>query len=53
MLQMNREQVETTVHENKCDDLSAMFNMIMDSKREEKGKMLKYLFWDMFVYRKK
>ena len=40
MLQMNREQVETTVHENKCDDLSAMFNMIMDSKREEKGKML-------------
>jgi hypothetical protein len=27
--------------------------MIMDSKREEKGKMLKYLFWDMFVYRKK
>ena len=53
MLQINREQVETTVHENKCDDLSAMFNMIMDSKREEKGKMIKYLFWDMFVYRKK
>ncbi|XP_021356238.1 uncharacterized protein LOC110452193 [Mizuhopecten yessoensis] len=37
MLSMKKDQVEKTVHECKCDDLSAMFNMIMDTKRCEKG----------------
>ncbi|XP_069126803.1 serine/threonine-protein kinase par-1-like isoform X2 [Argopecten irradians] len=37
MLSMKKDQVEKTVHECKCDDLSAMFNMIMDNKRSEKG----------------
>lgn len=38
MMNMNKEQVEKTVHESKCDELSAMFNMMMDNKRKEKGK---------------
>lgn len=37
LMQMKKEEVEETVHESKCDQLSAMFNMMMDSKREEKG----------------
>ncbi|XP_063396452.1 uncharacterized protein LOC134681014 isoform X2 [Mytilus trossulus] len=37
LLQMKKEEVETTVHESKCDQISAMFNMMMDCKREEKG----------------
>ncbi|XP_048760565.2 hormonally up-regulated neu tumor-associated kinase homolog isoform X1 [Ostrea edulis] len=37
MMNMNKEQVEKTVHESKCDELSAMFNMMMDNKRKEKG----------------
>ncbi|XP_061168064.1 uncharacterized protein LOC133177003 isoform X3 [Saccostrea echinata] len=37
MMEMNKEQVEKTVHESKCDELSAMFNMMMDNKRKEKG----------------
>jgi hypothetical protein len=38
MMNMNKEQVEKTVHESKCDELSAMFNMMMDNKRKEKGE---------------
>uniref|UniRef100_K1QGS6 Protein kinase kin1 n=1 Tax=Magallana gigas TaxID=29159 RepID=K1QGS6_MAGGI len=37
MMNMNKEQVEKTVHESKCDELSAMFNMMMDNKRKDKG----------------
>lgn len=37
MMNMNKEQVEKKVHESKCDELSAMFNMMMDNKRKEKG----------------
>lgn len=36
---MKKEEVETTVHESKCDQISAMFNMMMDCKREEKGTL--------------
>lgn len=38
MMNMNKEQVEKTVHESKCDELSAMFNMMMDNKRKDKGR---------------
>ena len=38
LLQIPSEQVDKTVHESKCDDLSAMFNMMLDVKRSEKGK---------------
>lgn len=37
LLSMNQAQVEKTVKECKSDDLSAMFNMMLDSKRQEKG----------------
>ncbi|XP_053394610.1 uncharacterized protein LOC123525741 isoform X2 [Mercenaria mercenaria] len=37
LLETPREQVEDTVHENKCDDYSAMFNMLLDIKRMDKG----------------
>ena len=39
LLQIPKEQIEKTVHETKCDDLSAMFNMMLDTKRYEKGSM--------------
>ncbi|KAL4236933.1 Serine/threonine-protein kinase [Mactra antiquata] len=37
LLETPRAQVEETVHENKCDDFSAMFNMLLDEKRKEKA----------------
>lgn len=37
MLAVNKEVVEKGVQECKCDEMSAMFNMILDSKRVEKG----------------
>ncbi|WAR23171.1 KIN1-like protein [Mya arenaria] len=37
LLETPREQLEETVHESKCDDFSAMFNMLLDTKRVEKG----------------
>lgn len=44
LLQMKKEEVETTVHESKCDQISAMFNMMMDCKREEKGTLFENLY---------
>jgi len=38
LLETPKEQVEQQVHESKCDDYSAMFNMLLDTKRVEKGK---------------
>ena len=37
LLQTPKDKIETTVHESKCDDLSAMFNMMLDSRRFDKG----------------
>ncbi|KAK3611957.1 hypothetical protein CHS0354_011615 [Potamilus streckersoni] len=37
MLSVKKELLESSVQENKCDDLSAMFNMLLDFKRQEKG----------------
>ncbi|XP_014769536.1 uncharacterized protein LOC106868675 [Octopus bimaculoides] len=34
---MERSELEETVHESKCDEISAMFNMVMDKKRHAKG----------------
>ncbi|KAK6178637.1 hypothetical protein SNE40_011167 [Patella caerulea] len=36
-LSMKKEQIETTVHENKSDEISAMFNMLLHKKRIESG----------------
>jgi hypothetical protein len=38
LLETPREHLEDTVQENKCDDYSAMFNMLLDTKRMDKGK---------------
>ncbi|XP_060555823.1 uncharacterized protein LOC132716543 isoform X3 [Ruditapes philippinarum] len=37
LLETPREHLEDTVQENKCDDYSAMFNMLLDTKRMDKG----------------
>lgn len=37
LLSMERSELEQTVHDNRCDEISAMFNMIMDKKRVAKG----------------
>lgn len=39
IMKLSRDKVAETVHESKCDELSAMFNMMMDSKRNEKGNL--------------
>ena len=39
LLETPKEKIENVVHESKCDDLSAMFNMLLDCKRQDKGKM--------------
>ena len=41
LLQTPKDKIETTVHESKCDDLSAMFNMMLHSKRFDRGKNAK------------
>lgn len=40
LLETPRQQIEQQVHESRCDDLSAMFNMLLDIKRNEKGKAI-------------
>ena len=36
-LELKKEQVEQKVGENKSDEMSAMFNMMLDTKRREQG----------------
>ena len=38
LLETPKDKIENVVHESKCDDLSAMFNMLLDCKRQDKGK---------------
>lgn len=45
MMSLKRKEVEETVKENKADELSAMFNMLCDEKRKNKGTAF---FWFIF-----
>lgn len=44
MMGLKRKAVGETVKENKADELSSMFNMILDEKKKNMGKLLSYLF---------
>lgn len=37
-LELKKEQVEQKVGESKSDEMSAMFNMMLDAKRREQGQ---------------
>ncbi len=45
MMGLKRKQVGETVKENKADELSAMFNMILDEKKRNMG-----MFFILFLY---
>ena len=40
MMSMKRQMVLETVNENKADELSAMYNMLIDEKKRAAGKYL-------------
>lgn len=37
-LELKKDQVEQRVGENKSDEMSAMYNMLLDTKRRDQGK---------------
>ena len=39
LLETPKDKIENVVHESKCDDLSAMFNMLLDCRRQDKGNI--------------
>ena len=39
MMSLKRKEVEETVKEKSQDELSAMYNMIVDEKRRKQGKV--------------
>lgn len=45
MMNMNKEQVEKIVYESKCDEFFVMFNMMMDNKRKDKGRLFIINYW--------
>ena len=40
MMNMKRPMVEETVKEHKADELSALFNMLLDQKKKEAGNII-------------
>ena len=50
MMDMKRGVLNETVKENRADELSAMYNMMMDNKKKQSG-LLHKLFYHIFGYK--
>ena len=52
MMDMPKKQVLETVNENRADELSAMFNMMLDEKKKVLGEWIYsvYYAWTSWIY---